>query len=32
MQLNLETIRAHCLEKGGRVKEEFPFDEVHTCV
>lgn len=27
MQLNLETIRAHCMEKEGKVKEEFPFDE-----
>ncbi len=27
MQLNLETIRAYCLKKEEKIKEEFPFDE-----
>ncbi len=27
MPLNLETIRAYCLNKEGKIKEEFPFDE-----
>jgi predicted DNA-binding protein (MmcQ/YjbR family) len=27
MQLDLETIRAYCLKKEGKVAEEFPFDE-----
>ena len=27
MSMDLESLRKHCLQKGGKISEEFPFDE-----